>query len=344
MRVGSNAPSYLLGDHLGSTSITASSTGSKVAGLRYHPWGGTRFTSGTTPTTRRYTGQVEDATIGLYFYNARYYDPYLNRFISPDSIVPAPQNPQSLNRYSYVLNSPLRYTDPTGHIEQGEVDDAQKFLDELAKYGVGVAVDWGWVFLGMGGTDTVWLSGLWTLDQLDTVLKSVQDFASAAGGTEAARKAIGGAIFVRTSDGQTMHWGFGLITLADHTFNQSKLRAFYGPRISIVHELAHYWDWRNNKVWQIHKLDGPLARGLPQREDGPTAYGRTLLREEWAESVAGYVYPQYYWIIRAEGKPTEVTKGRSQFGPCSLEFDLPGLGPQHYAYVERQFRSLTVTP
>ena len=115
MRVGSNAPSYLLGDHLGSTSPTASSTGSKVAELRYHPWGGTRFTSGTTPTTRRFTGQVEDAAIGLYFYNARYYDPALGRFIQADTIVPNPANPQSLNRYSYVLNSPLRYTDPSGH-------------------------------------------------------------------------------------------------------------------------------------------------------------------------------------------------------------------------------------
>ena len=55
MRVGSNAPSFLLGDHLGSTAITASSTGSKVAELRYHPWGGTRYTSGTTPTSYQYT-------------------------------------------------------------------------------------------------------------------------------------------------------------------------------------------------------------------------------------------------------------------------------------------------
>ncbi|MCB8943972.1 MAG: hypothetical protein H6658_09475 [Ardenticatenaceae bacterium] len=41
--------------------------------------------------------------------------PTLNRFLSADSIVPNFTNPQSLNRYSYVLNSPLRYTDPTGH-------------------------------------------------------------------------------------------------------------------------------------------------------------------------------------------------------------------------------------
>jgi len=46
---------------------------------------------------------------------ARYYDATIGRFISPDSIVPSPFNPQSLNRYSYCLNNPLKYIDPFGH-------------------------------------------------------------------------------------------------------------------------------------------------------------------------------------------------------------------------------------
>ena len=48
---------------------------------------------------------------------ARWYDPSLNRWISPDTLVPDPANPQSLNRYSFVLGNPLRYRDPTGHME-----------------------------------------------------------------------------------------------------------------------------------------------------------------------------------------------------------------------------------
>ncbi len=94
---------------------------------RYHPWGGTRFSSGTTPTTRRFTGQIEDATLGLYFYNARYYDGTLGRFLSADTIVPSPANPQSLNRYAYTLNNPLRYTDPTGHYTPEEI---KKYLQD----------------------------------------------------------------------------------------------------------------------------------------------------------------------------------------------------------------------
>jgi hypothetical protein len=48
-------------------------------------------------------------------YGARHYDPYLNRFISPDTIVPDPANPQSLNRYAYVENNPTKHGDPSGH-------------------------------------------------------------------------------------------------------------------------------------------------------------------------------------------------------------------------------------
>jgi len=58
-----------------------------------------------------------DAT-GLMFYNARYYDSTLGRFISPDMIVPGAGSPQTLNRFSYALNNPLKYIDPNGHDSQ----------------------------------------------------------------------------------------------------------------------------------------------------------------------------------------------------------------------------------
>ncbi|MDZ7296246.1 MAG: RHS repeat-associated core domain-containing protein, partial [candidate division KSB1 bacterium] len=106
---------YLLTDHLGSTAITANGSGNRVAELRYKVWGETRYTWGTTPTTVRFTGQREESTIGLYFYNARWYDPALGRFTQPDTLVPNPGDPQQLNRYSYALNNPVRYRDPSGH-------------------------------------------------------------------------------------------------------------------------------------------------------------------------------------------------------------------------------------
>lgn len=65
-------------------------------------------------TDRLFTGQRLDDT-GLYYYGARYYDPTIGRFISADSIVPSIMNPQSLNRFAYALNNPLKYNDPTGY-------------------------------------------------------------------------------------------------------------------------------------------------------------------------------------------------------------------------------------
>jgi RHS repeat-associated protein len=59
--------------------------------------------------------------LGLIFMNARYYLPYMNRFISADTIVPDPTNPQQFNRYTYVLNNALRYTDPTGHFTEDAI-------------------------------------------------------------------------------------------------------------------------------------------------------------------------------------------------------------------------------
>ncbi|MBU0491421.1 MAG: RHS repeat-associated core domain-containing protein, partial [Chloroflexi bacterium] len=113
---------YLLGDHLGSTSLTLDPVdGDKLTELRYKAYGQTRYASGTTSTARRFTGQIEDDYINLYQMGDRWYNAELGRWISPDPIIPEPGNPQSLNRYSYVVNNPLRYTDPTGHLPEASV-------------------------------------------------------------------------------------------------------------------------------------------------------------------------------------------------------------------------------
>jgi len=84
--------------------------------LRYRAYGETRYTWGTTPTTFNFTGQRLDSSTNLLYYGARYYDPALGRFLSADTVVPEPGNPQALNRYAYVLNNPLKYIDPTGYV------------------------------------------------------------------------------------------------------------------------------------------------------------------------------------------------------------------------------------
>ena|GEM_PF-1282246 len=138
---------YLHGDHLGSASLTTDASGAKVSEMRYTPFGETRF--GDAPTDRRFTGQREE-DFGWYDYGARFYSPSLGRFVSADTIVPEPGNPQSLNRYSYVLNSPLKYTDPTGHYSEEEImqtfgvstwDEVLAFFND----GGALAGLWGWL-------------------------------------------------------------------------------------------------------------------------------------------------------------------------------------------------------
>ena len=84
--------------------------------MSFRPFGQPRLTPGITQTDRGFTGQESLAAAGLVNFNARWVDASLGTFSSPDSIIPNLFNPQALNRYGYVLNNPLRYTDPTGRL------------------------------------------------------------------------------------------------------------------------------------------------------------------------------------------------------------------------------------
>ncbi len=114
LKTGSTVKHYHT-DHLSSTNIVTNDSGAKEEEIYYYPYGASRTDSNPAIARHKYTGQEGDGETGLYYYGARYYDPSIGRFISADTIVPGPANPQALNRYSYVLNNPLLYTDPTGH-------------------------------------------------------------------------------------------------------------------------------------------------------------------------------------------------------------------------------------
>jgi len=119
MRVGANV-TFLHGDRLGSASLATDAAGSVLSQERYYVWGSASMMSGTMPTDFQWQNQrrLDEAQAGkLYDFNARFFTPVAARFISPDSIVPNPANPQSLNRYTAMANNPLNFTDPTGHYE-----------------------------------------------------------------------------------------------------------------------------------------------------------------------------------------------------------------------------------
>ena len=115
-----NTTYFLHTDHLGSINVITDLAGEKVSLTEYTPYGMTSkeendpsYTEPRTPY--KFTGQEQDSSAGLYYYNARYYDPELGRFIQADSIVQAPYDPQTLNRYAYCRNNPVKFVDPSGH-------------------------------------------------------------------------------------------------------------------------------------------------------------------------------------------------------------------------------------
>ncbi len=106
---------YLLTDHLGSVVGVTDSSGTLISQQRYLPFGQIRTDVGNiNQTDFGYTGQ-RALNMGLMDYRARMYDAVLGRFIQPDGIIPNAANPQSFNRYSYVVNRPINLNDPTGH-------------------------------------------------------------------------------------------------------------------------------------------------------------------------------------------------------------------------------------
>lgn len=108
--------SYVLGDHLGSTSVITDDLGVTISEIKYTAWGEVRFEAGVTPSAYTYTGQYSYVSdFGLMFYNARWYDSSLGRFAQPDILVPGMGDSQAWDRYSYSSNNPVKYADPSGH-------------------------------------------------------------------------------------------------------------------------------------------------------------------------------------------------------------------------------------
>ena len=108
------ALTFFHGDHLGSTVLATDVWGTPAGEERYYAYG--RDRSGSfVPTDRRFTGQRGDVS-GLMYFNARYYNPAVGQFLSPDPLVPDPAVLLDHNRYLYTRGNPLKYTDPSGHI------------------------------------------------------------------------------------------------------------------------------------------------------------------------------------------------------------------------------------
>lgn len=185
--INSNGTRYTTPDHLGSPRVVTNSAASVISRHDYLPFGeelgagvgsrttGMGFPGSSDSIRQRFTAKERDNETGLDYFGARYYFSVQGRFTSVDPWLPSGRtaNPQSWNRYSYTLNNPLRYTDPSGRATCCDDPDAPKdYKPEFRPCTVGVEA-------GCSEDSTV-LGAVTIIDKGDSVVIPVVDLVMAA--------------------------------------------------------------------------------------------------------------------------------------------------------------------
>ncbi len=312
--LSNNGQRFVFSDHLGSTNLVINGAGTKLWADYFTPYGGWHHTwenPATIPlqTTYRFTGQRHQPETMLYDYGARWYDNRRGRFIQPDTIVPEPGNPQSLNRYAYTLNNPVRYTDPTGQAECASEDCVVR-VHPKTKQPIGMRQKWG-----------IFMAGSWEAEKAWMVYEGVRSISERVGnhlggdaltGDSWIQKNLGGTVFQRWPNDAPFSYDDGVNRLyfkvhpaitAYQIYHQTTEapagvafpksgKLFSNPTIHFfddmwegtpVHELGHIIDYSSQSASaQMTKMVSPGS--------SPTAYGKTDRLEDFAESWALWVY------------------------------------------------------
>lgn len=135
---------YLYNGHADVTALIDTATGAVAGTYYYDAFGNILEQTGDVNNSITYAGYQYDAETGLYYLNARMYDPKIARFLQEDTYRGDPADPLSLNYYVYANNNPLIYYDPSGHWPEwleklykkasNEAEYAAKVVANEAKY------------------------------------------------------------------------------------------------------------------------------------------------------------------------------------------------------------------
>ena len=132
---------YYHTDGLGSVIAASNEAGTLLWRKEYAPFG-EQLDSTAEQEKLAYTGKEHDDVTGLTYFGARYYDPYLGRFMGVDPVGFVESNPMSFNRYAYVNNNPYKYVDPDG-----------EFLNFAAKFVLDVGINVAFNYVTTGEMD-----------------------------------------------------------------------------------------------------------------------------------------------------------------------------------------------
>ncbi|CAA6816961.1 MAG: Unknown protein [uncultured Sulfurovum sp.] len=184
---------YFHTDALGSITSVTNDAGTVVERRSIAPFGKIRamnygtnnntIANTTLQTTRAFTGHEQIGELnGLIHMNARVYDSDIGRFLSADTIIQDPHDSQSYNRYSYVRNNPLMYTDPTGHSWFSKVwDKIGTYVTAIVVAVVAIATGGAALMAMTGASTAVGAAGLATFGQI-VVAGTVGGFAAGVTG------------------------------------------------------------------------------------------------------------------------------------------------------------------
>jgi RHS repeat-associated protein len=240
-----NGVFYLLTDHLGSTSVVVDSDGEYVTGQLYKPWGEKRHPEGasTLPTTWRFTGQRQDSQLGgpdgLYYYNARWYDPYITQFTQPDTIILDQYNSLDWNRYAYARYNPIKYRDPSGHrpncegdgncMENWRFEFARAKLGEIGFLKYEIRYEFG-IYMVNGGPK-------WSAQNLNTAYRALTMVNAKLQGH--LKEMVSGSQFTIVGGGNK-YYGQTKPTGVDYHVEGNNTVI---PLINFLHETGHLLDW-----------------------------------------------------------------------------------------------------
>jgi RHS repeat-associated protein len=110
--------------------MSTDASGQVISQARYTPFGEAAWEDGQAQTDFGFTGQRAERGMGLMDYKARFYAPVLGRFVSADTVVPP--GVQGWDRYAGMLNNPVRYVDPSGHLSCSHANAAEGDCTDLS--------------------------------------------------------------------------------------------------------------------------------------------------------------------------------------------------------------------
>jgi len=323
-------------------------TGQIETNYAYDPFG-VPLAGGDVYNPYQYTGEAWDAEVGLLYLRARYYQPEVGRFITKDPWEGDPWTPPTLNLYSYARSNPASLVDRSGyqgcmdiHCEAPIVDVALKARADQLERDYGILVGSRQLHRGVGGEPdlgyTLWSD--WRALELDTLRWAARDFAAEMQGGSAAFKTRVGPVCVYKRQSALVVFGEhyrGFTSPFSIGFSGFWWDDVAGQKWTVVHELAHWWDFGIGKNAGLLS-GGMLSRGMWTREIVecrlPRAEGEKgdlqvrrwkkgrktdglNPREDWAESVAAYVYDDHAHRVRKEISPGRWRYVAEQMNPLS---------------------------